>query len=80
MWQPHHPLSLPAKQESAGEVVRHERKVWSSDRELVDRILANKENGVRISWLNRRKMIGRFLTAPLNKRQIVDQLEIPTMD
>ena len=47
---------------------------------LVDRILANKENGVRISWLNRRKIIGRFLTAPLNKRQIVDQIEIPPLD
>ncbi len=47
---------------------------------LVDRILANQENGVRIKWLNRRKMIGRFLTAPISKRQVVDQEKIQSVN
>lgn len=39
---------------------------------LADQILANQKNGVRISWLNRRKLLGRFLAAPLTKRQVID--------
>lgn len=39
---------------------------------LADEILANEKNGARISWLSRRKMAGRFLTAPFSKRQIVE--------
>lgn len=38
---------------------------------LVEQILANDKNGVRIAWLTRRKMIGRFLKAPFTKREIV---------
>ncbi len=39
---------------------------------LADQILANDKNGLRISWFNRRKMIGRFLSAPFHKRQIAE--------
>ncbi len=39
---------------------------------LADQMLANQDNGARISWLNRRKMVGRFLTAPFNKREIIE--------
>jgi NAD(P)-dependent dehydrogenase (short-subunit alcohol dehydrogenase family) len=39
---------------------------------LVDKILSNKKNGVRIQWLSRSKVIMRFLTSPFRKRIIFD--------
>lgn len=39
---------------------------------LADQILANDKNGIRITWLNRRKMASRFMMAPFSKRQIID--------
>jgi len=39
---------------------------------LADQMLANQENGARIRWLNRRKMVSRFITAPFNKREIIE--------
>jgi NAD(P)-dependent dehydrogenase (short-subunit alcohol dehydrogenase family) len=37
---------------------------------LVKRILANDKSGARIAWLNGRKILTRFLLAPLRKRDI----------
>jgi short-subunit dehydrogenase len=37
---------------------------------LATRILNNKKSGVRISYMSRTKMIGRFLTAPFTKRDL----------
>jgi NAD(P)-dependent dehydrogenase (short-subunit alcohol dehydrogenase family) len=39
---------------------------------LVDKILSNKKNGIRIQWLSRSKVIARFLQAPFHKRTIFD--------
>ena len=39
---------------------------------LAEKILSNKKNGKIISWLNRRKLVGRFLTAPFHKRNVFD--------
>jgi NAD(P)-dependent dehydrogenase (short-subunit alcohol dehydrogenase family) len=39
---------------------------------LVDKILSNKKNGVRINWLSRSKVTVRFLSAPFHKRHIFD--------
>jgi NAD(P)-dependent dehydrogenase (short-subunit alcohol dehydrogenase family) len=39
---------------------------------LVDRMLANKKNGVRIQWLSRWKVILRFLESPFHKRTVFD--------
>ncbi len=38
---------------------------------LVPRILANRKNDVRISWLTTGKIIGRFLFAPFSKRKLI---------
>jgi len=38
---------------------------------LADNVLATDETGARVVWLTRRKAAGRFMSAPLNKRQIV---------
>ena len=38
---------------------------------LVKRMLLNRKNDVRISWLTTRKVIVRFLTAPFNKRKLI---------
>ncbi len=38
---------------------------------IVPRILANRKNDARISWLTTRKIIGRFLTAPLKQRKLL---------
>ena len=40
---------------------------------LVDKMLSNKKNGVRIEWLTKPKIFLRFLTAPFHKRSIFDQ-------
>ena len=37
---------------------------------LADRVLANEKSGAKIAWLTRRKIITRFLTAPLHKRDL----------
>lgn len=37
---------------------------------LVDRILSNEKHGVRINYLSRTKMAGRFLLAPFSKRDL----------
>ena len=39
---------------------------------LVDQMLANDRNGVRISWLTRSKVMMRFLMAPFSRRNVVD--------
>jgi NAD(P)-dependent dehydrogenase (short-subunit alcohol dehydrogenase family) len=39
---------------------------------LAEKILLNTKNGATIAWLNRWKLIGRFLTAPFHKRKIFD--------
>jgi NAD(P)-dependent dehydrogenase (short-subunit alcohol dehydrogenase family) len=37
---------------------------------LVDRILANEQQGAHIAWLTRAKLMGRFLAAPFNRRDL----------
>jgi len=37
---------------------------------LTRKMLENKKNGVRITWLTNRKLIWRFLTAPIRKRDV----------
>ena len=39
---------------------------------LVNKILSNKKNGVRIEWLTKSKVFLRFLTSPFHKRSIFD--------
>ncbi len=39
---------------------------------IVERVLANKKNGARISWLNGAKVMGRFMAAPFRKRNLID--------
>ena len=43
---------------------------------LVDRILENKKHGAQISWASRGKMIFRFLTAPIMKRNLFADEEV----
>lgn len=40
---------------------------------FADQILANTKNGARFVWLGRFKVMGRFLTAPFNKRDLFDE-------
>ncbi len=42
---------------------------------LVDKILENKKHGARISWISRGKMMFRFLTAPINRRDLFKEEE-----
>ncbi len=37
---------------------------------IADRVLANTENGARIKWLTRGKILGRFLTARFSNRDL----------
>ncbi|MBN1640392.1 MAG: SDR family oxidoreductase [Anaerolineae bacterium] len=37
---------------------------------LADRVLANERNGVRIAWLTPWKIAGRFLSAPVRRRDL----------
>jgi NAD(P)-dependent dehydrogenase (short-subunit alcohol dehydrogenase family) len=37
---------------------------------LAEQVLANTKHGARFRWLSRGKMMGRFLTAPFNKRDL----------
>jgi NAD(P)-dependent dehydrogenase (short-subunit alcohol dehydrogenase family) len=39
---------------------------------MVDKILSNKKNGVRIQWLTKPKVMMRFLTSPFHKRTIFE--------
>ncbi len=39
---------------------------------LAQKVLANKKNGVSISWLTRSKIIARFLAAPFRKRDLFE--------
>ncbi len=40
---------------------------------LVRKMIANKKNGAKISWLTTGKVIGRFLSAPFSRRNIVSK-------
>ncbi len=40
---------------------------------LVRKMIANKKNGAKISWLTTGKVIGRFLFAPFSRRDIVSK-------
>jgi len=42
---------------------------------LAERILENDRHGARIAWLSRRKLVGRFLTAPFKRRRDFDELD-----
>ena len=44
----------------------------TQEKSFVPEILYNKKNGARIQWYRRGKMIGRFLSAPFRRRQVVD--------
>ncbi len=39
---------------------------------MADKILANSKNGVTIRWLNRRKLMFRFLTSTFRQRKVFD--------
>ncbi len=39
---------------------------------MAQKILANEKHGARISWLTRRKVMGRFLSARFRKRDLFD--------
>jgi NAD(P)-dependent dehydrogenase (short-subunit alcohol dehydrogenase family) len=39
---------------------------------LAEQVLANEENGVRIAWLTRSKIMGRFLTARFRRRNLFE--------
>jgi DICT domain-containing protein len=39
---------------------------------LAQKVLANQRSGVRITWLTRRKVMGRFLAAPFHKRDLFE--------
>lgn len=39
---------------------------------IADRVLANKKNGARIAWLTSLKVMGRFLSAPFIRRQVIE--------
>lgn len=43
---------------------------------LVDRILENKKHGAQISWASRGRMIFRFLTAPIIRRDLFKDEEV----
>ena len=37
---------------------------------LAQKVLDNEKNGARFTWLPRHKVLGRFLSAPLRKRDL----------
>ncbi len=39
---------------------------------IVDQVLKNTKNGTRIRWMNTIKSMGRFISAPITKRKIVN--------
>jgi NAD(P)-dependent dehydrogenase (short-subunit alcohol dehydrogenase family) len=71
---------ITAQYEGHPEEWKHVERIFSilSDRVetvtpwLVDKILSNKRNGIRIQWLSRPKVIRRFLQSPFHKRKIFD--------
>lgn len=42
---------------------------------LADKILANEKSGVRISYTSKIKLFGRFLMAPISKRDVISDLD-----
>jgi hypothetical protein len=42
---------------------------------LAEQVLKNRQNGARINWLTRGKMIWRFMTASMTKRDLFKELE-----
>jgi len=42
---------------------------------LAEQVLKNRQNGARINWLTRGKMIWRFMTASMTKRDLFQELE-----
>lgn len=40
---------------------------------MAEQVLANEKPGARITWLTRRKLIGRFLVAPFNRRNLFEK-------
>jgi NAD(P)-dependent dehydrogenase (short-subunit alcohol dehydrogenase family) len=42
---------------------------------LAEQVLKNRQNGARINWLTRGKMIWRFMTASITKRDLFKELE-----
>ena len=44
---------------------------------LADQVLTNQRNGVTIAWLSRWKLLWRFLSAPLIRRNVMEGLEPP---
>jgi hypothetical protein len=40
---------------------------------LARQVLANDKTGVRITWLTRGKVIGRFLAAPFRQRDVFER-------
>ena len=71
---------ITAQYEGHPEEWKHAERIFNilSDRVetvtpwLVDKILSNKKNGIRIQWLSRSKVILRFLESPFYKRTIFD--------
>jgi len=45
-------------------------KDWTIHLKKDGKVLVNDKTDVRICWLNKRKIIGRFLTAPFHKRNL----------
>ena len=44
---------------------------------LARKVLINRKNGARIAWLTKRKLIWRFLTAPIRKRDVFGDISGP---
>jgi len=42
---------------------------------LAERILLNKKHGVRIAWLTRTRLVGRFLAAPFGRRPTLGDVD-----
>jgi NAD(P)-dependent dehydrogenase (short-subunit alcohol dehydrogenase family) len=71
---------ITAQYEGRSEEWKHVERIFNilSDRVetvtpwLVDKILSNKKNGIRIQWLSRSKVILRFLQSPFHRRKIFD--------
>jgi NAD(P)-dependent dehydrogenase (short-subunit alcohol dehydrogenase family) len=71
---------ITAQYEGHPEEWKHAERIFNilSDRVatvtpwLVDKILYNRKNGIRIQWLSRSKVILRFLESPFHRRTIFD--------
>jgi hypothetical protein len=40
---------------------------------MAERVLANTKNGAHIAWMNGFKIMWRFLSAPITRRQLIDE-------